>query len=330
MDKKISVIIPVFNGEKYIERCLDSIIDQDYTNIEVICVDDDSNDNSYDIIKKYCCRDKRIKIIKNLGKGVSNARNTGIKAATGDFITFIDCDDTIEKNAYSTIINIFKTNNVSVVKYGYNKVSSSKNIEINESSKVIKSEMLLNQIITGKKNAYVWLLMIDIDVVKKNNIFFNPNLRIMEDKEFYVELLKYVKEIYEINIPLYNYYIYNTSSIRSVNGLYERIFEILKATDYIEMKLDHNEFLIKEMYNSHLLIIIEQICLLKKNKIKFDFAMITNNETYKKIFRSANFKHMRIDNKIMFLLFKHNQWGILLIYYNLLIKVKSFIGRIKK
>ena len=102
---KISVIVIMYNVEKYIEKCLDSIINQTYTNLEIICINDGSTDNSLDIVKKYAKRDNRIKIISyNYNSGPSFARNTGILESTGDFISFIDGDDQLVKNAYERMV----------------------------------------------------------------------------------------------------------------------------------------------------------------------------------------------------------------------------------
>ena len=92
----VSIIIPAYNAEKYIEQCIDSIISQTYKNIEVIIVNDGSTDNTLAICEKYAKEDKRIKIVKKKNEGVSKARNDGIKIATGKYIMFIDSDDYID------------------------------------------------------------------------------------------------------------------------------------------------------------------------------------------------------------------------------------------
>lgn len=96
--KLVSVVIPIYNVEEYLERCLDSIINQTYKNIEIILVNDGSTDNSYEICKKYEKNDSRIKIINKKNGGLSEARNYGIEAACGKYITFVDSDDYVEEN----------------------------------------------------------------------------------------------------------------------------------------------------------------------------------------------------------------------------------------
>ena len=110
--EKISVIIPVYNGEKYIERCVLSVVNQTYKNIEIMVIDDGSSDRTAEIIDDMRYEDKRIKVVKKKNEGVSSARNCGIEKSTGDYIMFVDADDYIEKdylmNMYGAM-SIFST-----------------------------------------------------------------------------------------------------------------------------------------------------------------------------------------------------------------------------
>ena len=105
MSKKISIIVPIYNTEQYLERCLQSLINQDYKNIEIILVNDGSEDNSLDICNKYKNKDNRIIVIDKEHTGVSDTRNIGIKRATGDYIGFVDSDDYIDKDMFKNLIN---------------------------------------------------------------------------------------------------------------------------------------------------------------------------------------------------------------------------------
>lgn len=100
---KISVIIPVYNVESYLHRCLDSVINQTYSNLEIILVNDGSTDNSLSIINEFAQKDKRIIVFSQKNSGLAVARNIGLKAATGDYVSFIDSDDWIEKDMYSEL-----------------------------------------------------------------------------------------------------------------------------------------------------------------------------------------------------------------------------------
>ena len=116
---KISIIIPVFNVEEYLRQCLDSIINQTYNNLEIIIVNDKSPDNSQQIIDEYTAKDSRIKpIIHTINKGLGGARNTGISAATGHYISFVDSDDYLALNTYEILVQEIEKNNSDIINFG--------------------------------------------------------------------------------------------------------------------------------------------------------------------------------------------------------------------
>ena len=106
--EKVSIIIPIYNSDKTIDRCLKSIINQTYRNIEVICINDGSFDNSYKILQNYLKTDSRIKVINQTNKGVSSARNNGIKNSTGKYIMFVDADDYLKDNMIELLVKSIK------------------------------------------------------------------------------------------------------------------------------------------------------------------------------------------------------------------------------
>ena len=121
--KKVSVIIPVYNCEKYIEKCLRSVIDQTYENIEVIVVDDGSSDNSYQIIKEVTREKSNISIIRQDNQGLSMARNRGLKDATGEYLTFLDGDDFWGRSHVERLVGIAESNQSDMVICGYTKMN---------------------------------------------------------------------------------------------------------------------------------------------------------------------------------------------------------------
>ncbi len=100
---KVSVIVPVYNVEKFLARCLDSILDQSLHDIEVVCVDDGSPDGSIDILRRYEARDSRVRVIRQPNRGLGGARNTGIEAASGEYVGFVDSDDLIDRDFYEKL-----------------------------------------------------------------------------------------------------------------------------------------------------------------------------------------------------------------------------------
>lgn len=144
-EKLISIIIPVYNTAKYLERCLDSVLNQTYKNLEIILVDDGSTDESSEMCDSFAVIDSRIKVIHQKHSGVGQARNSGIKIATGDYIAFVDSDDYIEKNMYQKMLEISERESadICVCQWQYQNIDGRKVIDINK----------INSDIFGKKNS---------------------------------------------------------------------------------------------------------------------------------------------------------------------------------
>ncbi len=109
--EKISVIVPVYNNEKYLHQCIDSILEQSYKNLEIILVDDGSTDGSVQICDEYGQKDDRVKVLHQVNGGISAARNAGLNLASGDYIAFVDSDDFLDKNMYERLLHILQANN---------------------------------------------------------------------------------------------------------------------------------------------------------------------------------------------------------------------------
>ena len=117
--KKVSIIIPVYNVEKYLPKCLDSVVGQSYADLEIICIDDGTPDGSAAVILSYAEKDGRIKLISQENQGLSGARNTGIGAATGEYIVFLDGDDWLDTEAIKAAVEKAERNSADVVMWGY-------------------------------------------------------------------------------------------------------------------------------------------------------------------------------------------------------------------
>ena len=118
-DSKISIIVPVYNAEKYLVECLNSLVEQTYKNIEIILIDDGSIDNSAKICDEYAKKDERIKVVHQKNSGVSVARNNGLDMHTGDYVMFVDSDDWIELNTCEILINNIISNDKDILIYNY-------------------------------------------------------------------------------------------------------------------------------------------------------------------------------------------------------------------
>lgn len=128
MSGKISVIVPVYNVEKYLARCLDSILAQTYRDLEIICVNDESPDSSLSILQKYAQKDERVIVLTRKNGGLSAARNTGLDAATGDYIMFVDSDDLIEPNMAEILLSALTEHNADIVNCQFDNYYSAEDI----------------------------------------------------------------------------------------------------------------------------------------------------------------------------------------------------------
>lgn len=148
MDSLISIIVPVYNTENYLEKCLYSLVNQTYKNIEIIIIDDGSPDNSMNIIQKFVLADNRVKVITQKNQGLSGARNTGMNNANGDYIMFIDSDDWIEIDTCEKAINASEKYNADVVFWSYIKEfsDSQKDNYLFDKTEIIWSEKNINQL----------------------------------------------------------------------------------------------------------------------------------------------------------------------------------------
>ena len=159
MGEKISVIVPIYNVEQYLRRCIDSIINQTYKNLEIILVDDGSPDNCGQICDDYAKKDTRIKVIHKKNGGLSDARNVGLEVCTGDYISFVDSDDWIELNTYEIMMKSMNEYNADMVVSNINYVYKDK-VESKYSEDKIrcfnKEEAMKELIKDGLVQAVVW------------------------------------------------------------------------------------------------------------------------------------------------------------------------------
>lgn len=185
---KISVIIPVYNAEKYLRECLESVINQTFKDIEIICVNDGSVDNSLEILNKYADKDERIKIISQENRGHSEARNTALKIMSGEYVYFLDSDDYITPTLLEHAINIFNNFDIDYFCFGSKAFCEDECIQslegMNEYIRVKRKGLhKLNFDIGLNTNIHVWNKVFKASVIKNNNIFFPSNL-IYEDIYF--------------------------------------------------------------------------------------------------------------------------------------------------
>lgn len=222
--KKLSIIIPAFNSEKYIEKCINSILMQKYVNLEIIIVDDHSNDNTYEICKNIEKIDKRVKTYRNdRNRGVSYSRNLGIDYAMGEYITFVDADDYIKEDMYNIMIEKLETYNFSLIMCNFLEEKHGKDIrnDIKKQDIVFSKKDLMNNVfLSDYYCGFVWNKIYISKIIKNNNIRFNEEIYICEDLLFNCEYISNIEKGCYITDKLY-YYIQRDNSSYNNNYNYK-------------------------------------------------------------------------------------------------------------
>ncbi|MDR0911886.1 MAG: glycosyltransferase [Methanobrevibacter sp.] len=181
---KVSVIIPVYNREKYLKKCLDSVVNQTLKHIEIICVNDGSTDNSLKILEKYANEDSRIKILNQENQGQSVARNNGMLIAKGEYIGFVDSDDWIDLNFYEILFTEAKDKNADIVRTTY-KESFTNNEKDPELNQLLKKKKNNNEFLNPNDHSIaIWNAIYRKEFIETNNIYFLKELRTLEDFSF--------------------------------------------------------------------------------------------------------------------------------------------------
>lgn len=232
----VSIILPVFNAERFLSQCLDSILRQTYQDWELIAVDDGSKDRCLEILKSYEKRDDRIHIISKKNEGVSIARNVALSQVRGEYIYFVDSDDIVMQDALSILIRTLESNNATFVKSDFLPINEhGKQLFINKKQgirrryegKIIDSEMFYSKILMDE--FFLWTCLFRRDIIEKNKIRFIPHCRLMEDAAFTVEyLLHSSRNVYK-NACVYGYRKYEGTA-SEVNKDYSGDLEMIQQS----------------------------------------------------------------------------------------------------
>ena len=338
MNDKISIILPLYNSEQYLERCINSIINQTYENFELILIDDGSTDKTLEKIKEYEKKDSRIVIITKKNSGVSDSRNIGILNSSGKYITFVDSDDWLEKDAIENLYNCIIETKYPIVrgKYVIEYKAKSKSIvekfAYNEDIANTNISRLIDNVISGEMNCYMWLLLIDSKVIK-NKIYFNNRLAMMEDTIFYLDLLLENNDIYFLNKTIYHYYVNPESASRNSDYTKRNLENSIEVNRIFEEKLNKyncNSIDRKKMYNTKTSKAISE-CLYKlycSNSFEFyeEYNKIINSDEIRQILKNCDMKKINFQNKyiIRFLISKSKY--LLMIF----LKLRKLLSIIKK
>lgn len=283
MEKKLSVIVPVYNKEKFLSKCIESILNQTYKNIELILVNDGSADSSLSICNDYAKKDGRIIVVDKPNGGAASARNKGIEIATGDYIGFCDADDYLDFDMYKTLIEVMELNGypmIDCLAKDFNEEGQllyvgdeSREVVLNTFEEAIKALYL------RRGNSSLCTRVIRAEYIKNLRI---PEGRRVEDFYFVILLLKHIGFVYIYRFPFYNC-VLNKNSVTSAKGgsiyidaiyFFEKSVELLGTEDF---KIEQEYYLLKMYY---LLFISSTV---KERKIYKDFF-----KKYKKDLISKN------------------------------------------
>lgn len=233
---KISVIVAAYNIEKYIKRCLLSISKQSMEDIEIIVVNDGSTDNTLNVIEEIIQKEKRIKLINQKNCGSIEARKTGLKYATGEYILFVDGDDWLEKDCLEKLYKEAKKDNYDVVIYNaFMSYKDKKEVLSTFNNEIDRGNDLLSCLFIGKIMPAMWAKLIKRNFIYKNNIEFPRNLSYAEDLATVASLFMNNPKVSFVEESLYNYY-QREDSITKKND--NRMLEIDDAINFIENELN--------------------------------------------------------------------------------------------
>lgn len=234
MKPLISVIVPVYNVKKYVEKCLDSILRQKYKNLDIVVVDDGSDDGSSEICDNLEKKDKRVRVFHKKNGGLSDARNFGLRKAKGDIVMFVDSDDFVNEDFVGAMLESMKKNNADVVVCGYNDiVPNEENMSGGEAAV---------RLLTHHENVdtVTWNKMFKKDLFIKNEIWF-PVGKKHEDTLTTYKLLAKAKKVSYIDKPLY-YCVDRKSSIMNTEKIEGRLaMRELAAKEAVDYFRDYND-----------------------------------------------------------------------------------------
>lgn len=248
MEELISVIIPIYNKEKYISDCLESILCQTYKNLEIILINDGSKDNSKTICEKYASIDGRIKLISTQNRGAARARNTGIDMASGKYISFIDADDYIARTYYQTMYNLALEHNAQIVQCDFVEVMEGQRYNFLDSNSTVKTMLPKEALIElyGKEDKEHVKGVIMCNKLFSRQLFeetrYEPG-RVIDDETIIYKLIDKSQTIVDTTQVLYAY-VQSSNSIMRTDFSQKRLDDsILVYDEVIDYFKDNTEIL---------------------------------------------------------------------------------------
>lgn len=324
MNEKISVIIPCYNAEKYLEKCLDSVVNQTYKNLEIICVNDGSTDNTLKIIENYSNIDKRIKVINQENFGASQARNNALKLITGNYVAFVDCDDWVDTTVFEKAVAKIEEYNCDLVFWSYNKCYGDnilKNSIYGTESRMLQnsdyfdfyrtlfglSGEQLNHPELADSICTIWGKLYKRELLDGVEFVDLKEIGTFEDGLFNIQCLINGKSAYYLAECLYNYRKTNSTSITTKYkaDLFEKWQNLFSIIDkFIKDKNLDESFEIA--FSNRIALSIIGLGLNELSNPKGTISQIKNiskiihSEKYKKVYENLELKYFPIHWKLFF------------------------------
>lgn len=317
---KISVIIPIYNTSLYLEKCIESIINQSLKEIEILCVNDGSTDNSLDILKKYQKKDSRVKIIDKKNEGASKARNVALEIVKGEYCLNIDSDDFINQDYLKNMYNKAKQEDLDIlvsdiIYFFPNKKYVEKDLRIND-NKIINGKEYIKLFFQENFLGYTCNKLIKSKIYKENNLKYNENIFLFDDVELILRLSYFCKRIGKLNEAFYNYRQGENNGVRKVK--LKNLQDLTTCFDsLIEFYKNKEEWILKELIQIKKLFYTSEILsnkynnLNEYNNVLLDYFNYIKNEKFiTGKFTSSN-KRLFGKKERLFLCFSYNLIKIL-------------------
>lgn len=350
--KEISIIIPVYNAEKYIDKCIESLINQKFKNLEIIIVNDGSTDKSLEICRKYERIDSRIIVINKDNGGVSSARNIGLEVASGEYIGFVDPDDWVEEDMYYNMYNTLKSTSADVVICNYYEENrrKTKEVRLSGTKSILKENDIIQYIVSpmiatedlnnGRSTLMgsVCRLLIKHSIIIDNNIRFKDYIPLMEDLIFSINIFLKSHIISIDNSISYHYRQNSVSAInryrKDLKKIHDTVtFEIealLKQENKYDLLIDR----MKIRYVNDAMSCITMECHQhnKYNKISqkiFKIGQVCKDKKLKNIIKEVDKSNYSFRRKIILSSIINDRSIYLFVYYSAIMRCKKIIYLIK-
>lgn len=334
MDIKVSIIVPIYNVEEYLDRCMQSLLNQTLKEIEIIMVDDGSPDRCPQMCDEYAKKDSRIKVVHKKNGGLGYARNSGLDVATGEYVAFVDSDDYVSLDMYENLYKAIRKWNTQMVVCGYNQVRDKKSekgiiTEMPDAPKAIDAQgdyltNIIGQLPETDKELYycycVWNVLYSNDVIQKNHIRFkSERVYVSEDILFQIEYASRISKVLLLPTAYYNY-CYNSGSLTAkydkkrfdkTIALYGEIYDRLKKLNvHIDnFKLRTQRFLLaKALYT-----VCDAIKCLPQKEASSEIKKIGSNETLQKLLVDYPINRMPMKKRLFYYSLKKG-WSLPIIY----------------